>query len=103
MFKFWEKSKSGLPGPKTIPDAVGRVVVAKLGGDPDKTWTLQAVMRPKEGGDQDTFEVRVFDGAQAASHKIIVNDYNALTEHPELILYEGWYNKKFQAEVKKRE
>ena len=60
-------------------------------------------MRPKEGGDKDTFEVRVFDGTQAASQKITVKDYDSLNGHPELILYDGWYNNRFQAEVKKRE
>lgn len=101
MFKFWEKSKSGLPGPKELPNPVGRDIVAKLGGDPDKSWQLKAVIRPKEGY-EDTFEVRVFDGTQAASKNITVKDYHSLAENSELILYEGWYNKRGQAEIKKR-
>jgi hypothetical protein len=101
MFSFWKKSKSGLLGPKELPNPVGRNIVRYLGGDPDKTWDLKAVMRPKEGY-QDIFEVRVFDGAQAASKKITVKDYNSLTENPELILYDGWYSTKGEAEIKKR-
>jgi hypothetical protein len=101
MFTFWKKNESGLPGPKEIPNPVYRDIVSKLKGDPDKTSDLKAVMRPKEGY-KDTFEVRVFDGAQAASKKITVKDYNSLTEHPELILYDGWYNKAAEAEIKKR-
>jgi hypothetical protein len=58
-------------------------------------------MRPKEG-EKDTFEVRVFDQAEATSQKIIVRDYNSLTEHPELILYEGWCNNKDAKLEKKR-
>ncbi len=45
---------------------------------------------------------RVFDGNQAASKKITVKDYHSLTENPELILYDGWYNTRQQAEIKKR-
>ena len=97
---FWKKDKNALPGPKGVPNPVGRDIVTKLGGDPNKTWSLKAVMRPKEG-EKDAFEVRVFDEAQTASQKIAVKDYNSLTEHPELILYEGWYNKAAQAEIKK--
>jgi hypothetical protein len=100
---FWKKDENALPGPKGVPKAVGRDIVTKLGGDPDRTWKdYKAVMRPKEGY-KDTFEVKVFDGVQAASQKITVKDYNSLAEHPELILYEGWFNKKWEAEIKKRE
>jgi len=100
---FWKKDKDALPGPKGVPNPVGRDIVTKFGGDPDKVWDhFKAVIRPKEG-ETDTFEVRVFDGVQAASKKIAVKDYNSLTEHPELILYEGWFNKRAQAEIKKRE
>ncbi len=99
---FWKKDKSALPGPKDLPNPVGRDIVTKLGGDPEKVWnTFKAVIRPKEGA-KDAFEVRVFDGVQAASKKITVKDYNSLTEHPELILYEGWYDKSAQAEIKKK-
>ena len=59
-------------------------------------------MGPKEE-EKDTFEVRVFNEAQAASQKVIVKDYNSLSEHPELILYEGWFNKMGQAKVEKRQ
>jgi len=99
---FWKKDKNALPGPKRIPDPVVRDIITKLGGNPDRSWQLKAVICPKEG-EKDTFEVRVFDDFQAASQKITVKDYNSLTEHPELILYEGWFNKMNQAEIKKRE
>ena len=103
---FWKKDTSGLPrlpGPKGLPDVVGREIVTKLGGDPNKIWNFKAVIRPKEG-EKDTFEVRVFNEAQAGSQKVAIKDYNSLTEHPELILYEGWFNKKmWQANIEKRQ
>lgn len=99
---FWKKSKSGLPGPKGLPNPVDREIVTELGGNPDRIWDFKAVMRPKEG-EKDTFEVRVFDPAQAASQKITVQDYNSLTEHPELFLYEGWFNENREAKMKKKQ
>jgi hypothetical protein len=99
---FWKKSKSGLPGPKGLPNPVGRDIVTELGGNPDRIWNLMAVMRPKEG-EKDSFEVRVFDPAQAASQKIAVKDYDSLTEHPELILYEGWFDGMREAKIKKKQ
>jgi hypothetical protein len=101
MFSFWKKSKSGLLGPNELPNSVGRDIVRYLGGDPDKTWDLKAVMRPKEGH-QDIFEVRVFNAAQAASKKIIIKDYDSLNENQELILYDGLYSTEGEAKIKKR-
>ena len=99
---FWKKDKNALPGTKGIPTPVGRDIVTKLGGDPEQVWhNFKVVIRPKEGV-KDTFEVRVFDGAQASARNVSVKDYNSLNEHPELILYEGWYNKEAEAEIKKR-
>ncbi len=90
-----------MPGPKEIPQPVGQDIVTKLKGDPDSIWQLKAVMLPREG-DKDISEVRVFDASQAASRNIRVKDYHSLTDHPELILYEGWYNKRGNAEIRKK-
>ena len=100
---FWKKDKNALPGPKGVPNPVGRDIVSKLGGNPEQVWnSFKAVIRPKEGV-KDTFEVRVFDGAQPLARNVSVKDYNSLKEHPELTLYEGWYNNKnAEAEIKKR-
>ena len=64
-----------------------------LGENPDWVWNLKAVVRPN-GADKDTFEVRVFDASQAADKAIRVRDYNTFEEHPEMIFYEGWFNKR---------
>ena len=90
---FWRKKANGLPPPKSIPDAVGRYLVVTLGKNPDWVWNLKAVTR-SNGGDKDTFEVRVFDASQAADKGIKVRDYLTFDEHPEMILYEGWFNKR---------
>jgi hypothetical protein len=100
---FWSKKANGLLPPKSIPDAVGRYLVVTLGKNPDWVWNLKTVMRSNEG-DKDTFEVRVFDQSQAADKGIKVRDYNSLSEHPEMILYEGWFNKRtYEAKVQPKE
>jgi len=100
---FWKKDKNTLPGPRGVPDTVGRDIVSKLGGDPDQVWkNLKAVIRPKEGTNN-AFEVRVFSPDEAFARNVSVKDYNSLNGHPELILYEGWYNKDAQAEIIKRQ
>ena len=100
---FWSKKANGLFPPKSIPDAVGRYLVVSLGKNPDWVWNLKTVMRSNEG-DKDTFEVRVFDQSQAADKGIKVRDYNSLSEHPEMILYEGWFNKRtYEAKVQPKE
>jgi len=95
---FWRKkekdsSQEKLPRPKGIPDAVGRYLVVNMGRDPNWVWNLKAALRPK-AGEADSFDFRVFDGIKAANQKVAVKNYNTLTEHPELILFEGTFNKK---------
>jgi hypothetical protein len=93
---FWKKNsqetqEKGMP-PKSIPEAVGRYLVVNLNQNPDWVWNLKAVLRSKE--DKDYFDVRIFDPSQAASRKVPVKDYNSLNDHPEIVLYEGSFNKK---------
>jgi hypothetical protein len=100
---FWSKKANALFPPKTIPDAVGRYLVVSLGKNPDWVWNLKAVMR-SNGADKDTFEFRVFDPSQAADKGIKVRDYHTFDEHPEMILYEGWFNKRtFEVKIQAKE
>ncbi len=100
---FWKRDPIELPGPRGIPDPVGRDIITKFGDNPDKVWNhFKAVIRPREG-QKNTFDVRVYDEVQREARKVTVKDYNSLTEHPEMILYEGWYNKSWQADIRKKE
>ena len=100
---FWKKKPATgepskpkaekLPGPKGIPDLVGRHLVTELKQNPDWVWKLKGVVRPRPES-KDAFDVRVFDEAQVAAKKVKVKDYNSLNEHPDLILYQGWFDKK---------
>jgi len=100
---FWKKKPATgepskpkaekLPGPKGIPDLVGRHLVTELKQNPDWVWRLKGVVRPRSDG-KDRFDFRVFDEAQVAAKKVAIKDYNSLNEHPDLILYQGWFDKK---------
>jgi len=84
------KGKLGRPG--EVPDSVGSWMVTKLKQDPWWVWSLKAVTK---GDDQrHCFFVRVFDPKSASAKAVKIRDYNSLDEHPELLLFEGWFNKK---------
>lgn len=95
MFGLFKKKNSDgsekLPGPKKIPDAIGQNLVVTFKEDPNWTWSLKAVMKPD--GNKESFLIRVFSDSMAGSAKVPVKDYHTLDEHPELILYEGVYDK----------
>jgi len=38
--------------------------------------------------------IRVFDNSEAQARQIEVKDYTSLDEHPELIIYEGWFDER---------
>jgi len=82
-----------LPKPKDIPELVGRYLVTELKQKPDRVWRLKAVVRPRSD-DEDHFDFRVFDETQVAGTRVIVKNYNSLDEYPNLILYQGWFDKK---------
>ena len=79
--------------PKDIPSAIGRDLVVDFGKEPNWVWRLKAVEKPREGMEH-CYDIRVFDENDAAAKKVRVRDYTSLDDHPELILVDGWYNKK---------
>jgi hypothetical protein len=96
FWKFWEheKTKAGevrLPGPKEIPDEVGRHMVVQEKKDSDWVWSLKGVVRPTEK--KNVFYCRVFDEAKATQAGVKVKDWSSLDEHLDLILWEGYFNK----------
>jgi len=99
---FWKKKPTTeepsepkaekLPGPRSIEELVGRHMVLDLKLDPDWTWQLRSVVRPRSGGAH-RFDFRVFDEAQVAAKRMKVKDYTSFDNYPELILYQGWFDK----------
>ena len=91
-----------LPGPKEIPELVGRYMVVQDKKDPDWVWKLKAVVRNNPRGKK-VFDVRVFDEAQVAQKGVKVKDWATFDEHPDLILYEGWFDKEsMQVELEEK-
>lgn len=80
-----------LPGPKEIPELAGRDMVVQEKKDPDWVWKLKGVVRP--ASKNKTFFCRVFDESQVAREGLKVKDWTSLDEHPELILWEGYFDK----------
>jgi hypothetical protein len=110
-WNFWKKSskqvepskdrEEKLPKPKDIPEAVGRCLVVDHGKDPDWVWKLKSVVL--QHGEKNRFDVRIFDEIQAGAKGIRVRDYTTLDEYPDLILFEGWYDKKsYQSHMEER-
>lgn len=99
-WKFWTKKdpvelgaqKQTLPRPKAIPEIVGRHLVVEMKKDPDFVWKLMAVVRPRDGG-KTAFDVRVYSPVETGVRGVNVKNYDTLDAAPDLILYEGWYDK----------
>lgn len=96
MFGLFKKKNADgsdkLPGPKGVPDPVGSTLVVEFKEDPTWAWALKAVMKPKK--EIDLFDIRVFSDSAAGSAKVSVKDYHSLDDHPNLVLYDGIYDKK---------
>ena len=102
-WKFWEKKvgseatanakEEKLPGPKEMPSIVGRHLVVTLGNDPDWVWKLKTVMRHRPEGKQ-AYDIRVYSDNEAMLKKVSVKNYNSLEDNGDLILFEGWFDKK---------
>ena len=93
---FWNRkqTKEGemkLSGPKEIPELAGRYMVVQEKKDPDWVWKLKSVVRP--ASKNKTFYCRVFDESQVAREGLKVKDWTSLDERPELILWEGTFDK----------
>jgi hypothetical protein len=101
-WNFWKKrpetvelskvKEEKLSRPKDIPESVGRFLVVDLGKNPDWVWQLKSVVRRQ--AEKHRYDVRVFDEIQTRTKGVSVRDYTTFDEHPELILFEGWYDKK---------
>ena len=66
-------------------------MVVKEQKNPDWVWKLKGVVRPT--GKKKAFYCRVFSEAQVAKAGVKVTDWTSLDEHPDLILWEGYFDK----------
>ena len=93
------KNKEKASAPK--PTKLDRVLYKVIGSEWDKIpqsdsdhWVkYMAVMRPQKA-EGDVFDVRIFDEWSAQQNKVSIFNYDSLDTHPELILFEGWFDRK---------
>ena len=100
---FWKKEPAveepsklkveKMPEPKQIPGLVEKHIIAEYKMDPDLTRILKAVVRASST-EEGVFNIRVFDESETLAKKIQVKDYTSLDNHPDLIIYEGWFDEK---------
>ena len=114
---FWNKrikttdpntsQKSKLKPPSDLPHQVGRHLVVNLQKDPDWVWDLKAVVKPVEGGKKSARHFRNSLEENAEAVEVMTNraiketndqgikilNYDSLDACPELILYEGDFDK----------
>jgi hypothetical protein len=102
-WKFWKTGLTpdetittevkALAKPKDMPEPVGSHIIGQMGYDHHWAWKLKTVVRPKEDI-KHCFDIRVFDQDEAVAKNAKIANYASLDDYPELIIFEGWYNKK---------
>jgi hypothetical protein len=95
---FWGKKsekEEKLTGPRDIPGPVQNYLVAEGKLDPDLVKLLKAVVRKGEIGEA-PLHIRILDNSEAIAKKVQVKDYASLDEHPDLMLYEGWFDERLK-------
>ncbi len=109
FWNFWKRKPAEgeppkaekLTKPHNLPQAVGREIL-RLGKDPVWVWHLKSVVYPNNKK-KDRYNVRVFDETQATAKGVNVENYSSLNLYPELILFEGWYDRRsWKAHIKEK-
>lgn len=82
-----------LSGPKEILQPIGQTLVISHKMEPDWVWNLKTVTRSYTDN-SNLIEFRVYESSEVSVHGVSVKDFHSLDAHPELVLYNGWLNKK---------
>jgi hypothetical protein len=81
-----------LPKPRDIEPRIGGQLVLAKKQKPDTVWRLKSVRIPFPGV-KDRFYFRVFDDVESANKGVNIKNYYSLDEHPDFIIWEGWFDK----------
>ena len=93
-----------LSGPRPISGLVSKHLIAEYRMEPDLAQILKAVARRSLKAEK-ALDCRIYDGSEAEASEVQIKDYTSLDGHPELILYEGWFDegsKHVELEERKR-
>ena len=102
--KTEDKKVEKLAGPREIPGLVQNYLSKELKLDIELVRLLKSTVRRRQD-DTRVSDIRIFDDADAAAYKVQVKDYNTFDEHPELVIWEGWFDegtKKVELKEKKK-
>lgn len=100
-WKFWQGFRKEqrspanvikLTKPKDLPDRVGIYLITQMHENPDWVWGLKWVVRRKPE-QKEIMEFRVFSPSDAAMKNVGIRDFISLESHPEIILFEGLFDK----------
>jgi hypothetical protein len=80
-----------LPGPRPIPGPVGTHLMTEYKLSANLVQILKAVVHKRPQGEA-AFDIRIFDQSEADAKEMQIRDYTTLNEHPDLVLYEGWFD-----------
>ncbi len=86
-----DKKVEKLSGPREIPGVVLNYLSKELKLDIELMRLLKSTVRRK-GNEVRAFDIKIFDEGDAAAYKIQVKDFTTLDAHPELVLWEGWFD-----------
>ena len=82
--------------PEELHGYLSRLIADEMEKAPTSSdhWVKYMVVQRPHEEDMETFDVRIFDKYSAEQKNIRVTDYASLDSNPDLVLFEGWYNKK---------
>ena len=88
-----ENKAEKLSGPGDIPELVKKHLIDDKKLPESYSRFLKSVVRKMSAeGKEKAYSIRIFDPGDANAKRIDVKNYLSLDEHPDMILYEGWYN-----------
>ncbi len=97
---FWSKrsekeeaKEERLRGPHALPGLVQEHLVAERKMDPVLVGLLKDVVL-KNATQENGWKIRIFDDSEALAKKVEVKNYTSLDEHPDLIIYDGWFDER---------
>ena len=95
---FWNKKKKAIGSrPTKLDKTLYRIIGSEWDkipqSDSDHWVKYMAIMRPQKE-DGEVYDVRIFDEWSAQQNQIRVINYMSLDMHPELVLFEGWFDRK---------
>jgi hypothetical protein len=89
--KMKKPKEEKLPGPRPVPELIGKHIVNDYKVNADLMQFLKVVVR-KRPQKAAVFDYRIFDQSEAEALEVKVKDYSSLDEHEELIFYDGWFD-----------